>query len=161
MDIKTHCPKCQAEFLTELSEQLLTELGLQQKLPESEAKLAEDAAKLQEDYAKGVEEAVNLKEEVERLEGPEHEKEVFRTFLNNLPDDDSEEAAVAKVELGRKLGLVKMFQEAEKEEVKEPVPVAEVKDSKPDVVYKDPHDSSYEKVTGLPIWVLKSAVETS
>lgn len=41
MEIKTKCPKCETEFLSELSQPLLTELGLQPRSPEADAKLAD------------------------------------------------------------------------------------------------------------------------
>ncbi len=116
-----------------------------------------DPAKLQEDYAKLEEENTSLQAEVARLESPGHEHEVVANWLNNLDVADPE----LKVELGLKLGLDKMFKEAEVAEGKEPVAVAEVKElapepaPKPEVCWKDPgDDANYKKVQGLPIWIL-------
>ncbi len=117
----------------------------------------EDTAKLQDDNAKLEEEVIGLRAEVARLESPEHENEVVTNWLNNLDGADPE----LKVELGLKLGLDKMFKEAEVAEGKEPVAVAEVKEPapepahKPEVCWKDPgDDANYKKVQGLPIWIL-------
>jgi len=141
MDIKTHCPECKAEFLTELSEPFLTELELQRRTPEVEAKLAE-VAKLEEENA-------NLKEEIAHLESEEHTHEVIAYWLNQ----DFEDAdPVIKAELGRKLGLTKMFEEAKVAEVKEPAPLA-------GVVWQDPHDEAYHKVKNLPIWVRREGLK--
>ena len=145
MDIKTHCPECKAEFLTELEEPVLTELGLQRKPSETDAKLT-DVARLQEDTARLGEEVANLKDEIARLESEEHSQEVITHWLNNLESADPE----AKVRLGEKLGLAKLFKEAEVAEEKEPEPVAE----KPEVVYADPQDDDYVKVPGIPVYLL-------
>ena len=146
MDIKTHCPKCQAEFLTELSQPLLTELGLQQRDPDTEAKLAEDTAKL--------EVIAYLEEENARLESEEHKSQVVADWLSQ----DFEDAdPFAKAELGRKLGLTAMFKEAEVVEEKELVRVAKTKEPAllAEVCWQDPKNDQYKKVQGLPIWILQ------
>lgn len=117
MDIKTHCPKCQAVFLTELSELVLAELGLQQKSPEveGEANMAEDFAKLSQNLADMAEAKANLQAEVDRLESKGHSEEVVAHFLDNLDMADPE----TKTRLGQKLGFGKEAEEV-KVKVEEP-----------------------------------------
>jgi len=139
MDIKTHCPECKAEFLTELEEPVLTELGLQLRSPEVEAKVAEDSARLEEEIA-------NLRDEVTRLESQDHDNEVVAAWMN----DDSEEAIVAKANFVKERCFTDVSEEAEVAEENEPETVAD----KPEVVYQDPHDDDYQKVPGIPVYIL-------
>ena len=111
------------------------------------AKVAEDTAKMEDQLA-------YLKEEVERLQSQDYRTEIVKDFLNQ----DFEDAdPVVKAELGRKLGLTKMFEEAELvEELPETVAEAEEPAPKPGIVYDDPKDeAAYRKVKNLPIWILQ------
>lgn len=149
--------KLVAEFpVAKLAEELKTQLG--ESLPAGQT---EDTAKLQEDYAKLEEEVAGLKEEVARLESEEHAQEVITHWLNNLDAADPEH----KVALGVKLGLDKMFKEAEVAEetelvqvgvVKEPAVVAETK-PKTKIVFSDPHDPSYKHFERLGCWRLNES----
>ena len=102
--LETKCPKCEHVFLTTFEESEPTPSD------------PENVAKLQEDHDKLEVEVANLQEEVARLESEEHGQEVIRHFLNNLDSADP----VAKADLAIKLGLVKMVEEAEVAEEKEP-----------------------------------------
>jgi len=103
-------------------------------------------ATMQEENVQLAEEVASLKEEIDRLESEEHSQEVIAHWLSNLDMADPE----ARVELGVKLGLDKMFREAEVAD--------EEPGTKTRLLWKDPGDEvNYGKVTGLPIWVLKEA----
>ena len=117
-------------------------------LMNSEAKVAEDTAKMEDQLA-------YLKEEVERLQSQDYRTEIVKDFLNQ----DFEDAdPVVKAELGRKLGLTKMFEEAELvEELTETVAEVKEPEQKPEVVYEDPGDDRYHKVKGLPIYILSQS----
>lgn len=122
------------------------------KKNQTSANFLDDTAKLNEDYAKLEEEIANLKGEIVRLESEEHSQDVIAHFLNQ--DFEDADPAV-KAELGRKLGLTKLFEEAEVVEEEKSVAVATVKElAKLEVVWQDPGDSDYKKVVGLPIWLL-------
>jgi len=117
-------------------------------LMNSEAKVAEDTAKMEDQLA-------YFKEEVERLQSQDYRTEIVKDFLNQ----DFEDAdPVVKAELGRKLGLTKMFEEAELvEELTETVAEVKEPEQKPEVVYEDPGDDRYHKVKGLPIYILSQS----
>ena len=139
--LETKCPKCEHVFLTTYEES--------EPAP-PEAKFAEETANLEEEVA-------SLKEDVARLESEEHSQEVIAHWLSQ--DFEDADPAV-KANLGIKLGLDKMFREAGVDEAKEPALVAEVKESElPKIVYRDPSCDTYEKVQGLPIWLLKQSVD--
>ena len=151
--LETKCPKCEHVFLTTCEEsvspseaELADAVG---QLANANTNLA-DTAKMLEERAS---EVVSLKEEIERLESEEHAQEIITHWLNQ---DFEGVDPVVKVELGRKLGLTKMFEEAELVEEKEPVAIAGAKASAilPEVVWADPQDDHYDKVPNMPIWFL-------
>jgi len=125
-----------SEEVTQMAEQPIEEVVKTEEEP--------NIATMQEENAQLAEEVANLKEEITQLESEEHAEEIVAHWLSNLDMADPE----AKVALGIKLGLDTMFREAE---------VAEDEEPKPKLLWKDPGDGTYEKVTGLPIWVLKEA----
>jgi len=128
----------------------------------SEAKMAEVVKPKEEEIA-------HLKEEVERLESPEHAQEVFTEFARKLTPEGF-------VELANILGYEAQLPEASVAEVAEAEPrievlegddpiatgaqaaiaVAEpVTNTKPVFVYEDPHDSDYWYFPNLAVWSLR------
>jgi len=139
--LETKCPKCEHVFLTTYEEDGST--PPQAELAETKDKLADAETNLA-DAAKMLEEK---SQEIAHLESEEHSQEVIAHWLSQ--DFEDADPAV-KAELGRKLGLTKMFEEAEVAEEKEPAPKSEV-------VYENPNDPGYQKVKDLPIWILQEA----
>lgn len=132
---------------------------------EAEARLAE-AVRPRDD------EIAHLKEEVGRLESPEHAQEVFTDFARRLTPEGF-------VELAGILGYEAQLPEASVAEVAEAegptpapvpalapddtVPVAEpvavaqtvIRTKKPYQVFEDPHDDAYQHFLNLGMWVLR------
>lgn len=77
---------------------------------EANAPMAEEFAKLSDDLGAMAEENVALKAELEHLNSQEHSDEVIAYFLQG---DFQDADPVMKAELGRKLGLTEMFEQAE------------------------------------------------
>jgi len=146
--LETKCPKCEHVFLT--TYEVSSPTSSEAQLSEVKDNLADAETNLKD----AGDQLAYLKEEVERLQSQDYRTEIVKDFLNQ----DFEDAdPVVKAELGRKLGLTKMFEEAELvEELTETAAEAEEPAPKLGIVYDDPKDeAAYRKVKNLPIWILQ------